>query len=761
MAAREKKKRSLAISAASSETVTILQEGQVLSGRYRVIERIGVGGMGVVYRVEDSKWDNRPFALKALPPDMAKSEAAIKRLKREADSAIELHHPNIMALHSFDNDGPHHFLVMELLDGPDLENALAEKEKFSVEEVLNIARQICSALDYAHKKGIVHRDIKPGNILFTTEGDEQVVKIADFGIAYQVRNSIAKITGQDISGGTLHYMPPEQLAGREVDSRADQYALAASLYELLRGRPPFEGAGAILMRQIDENEPEAIDNVPEHMNSALLKALAKKPEDRFDTCESFFAVLDGTKTLERDKTEKPKGSLKTALMIVCLLLCVFGAWEYETGSFGFYTNTVTPTKTVSPQPTQLPPTPPTPPTPSSTTKIKVVDILPTPTITPRATVAETPTPSVEPKVATTAPELPVAEPNVVREFDVLFSSEPKGAKVYCFQTLTAWIGRTSEPFKKKFKAGKYQFKFANLQGYREKVLPFEVKDDEKNVVHAVLEREQGSVVVNANPSDALVTVNGLPYRGAPITLPPGKYTVSVSKSGYYAKSEEILVQDGKTRLVDLVLQAKPRGPKPGAEKTVAGFRFCWCPPGLFLMGNDEVEIKIEKGFWLGKFEVTQSQWQAVMSDNPATFKGPDRPIETITFEDCKRFIGKLNEANHTNEFAIPRAAQWEYACKAGTKGERYGVLDNIAWFKENSGGETHSIGQKRANAWGLYDMLGNVSEFCSLFSSGEDEHADAGGTYAHEAKFCRATYRRSLYSSARGNGIGLRLLLRK
>ena len=296
MSEKRRNRRKLSIPAndeAEQNTVLLISEGQILSKRYRVIERVGVGGMGMIYRAEDMELDNRVVALKVLPPEMSSSAAAIKRLKKEAIAAIQLHHPHIMAVHAFEADEPHHFLVMEFLDGPDLENAVIEADYFEMDRVLSVARQVCPALDYAHSKGVIHRDIKPANLLFTKENEEQIVKIADFGIAYQVRNSVARLTGQDLSAGTLHYMPPEQLAGKKVDARADQYALAASLYELASGRPPFDGSGIMLMRQIEEKTAEHIEDVPEHINAAFQKALSKKPEDRFESCSAFLAALEG------------------------------------------------------------------------------------------------------------------------------------------------------------------------------------------------------------------------------------------------------------------------------------------------------------------------------------------------------------------------------------------------------------------------------------------------------------------------------------
>ena len=793
------KKRSLAGGSSSSDTVAVLREGQLLSGRYRIIEKIGTGGMGVVYKVEDEKLDKREFALKALPPDMATSKAAIKRLKKEALSAIELRHTNIMALHSFDNDGPHHYLVMELLDGPDLEEALADKDRFSLEEVLDVARQVCPALDHAHECGVIHRDIKPGNLLYKKQGEKQVVKIADFGIAFQVRDSIARITGQDTTGGTMHYMPPEQLAGRETDARSDQYALSASLYELLRGRTPFQGAGGVLMRQIEEKQAESIKDAPDHVNAALLKGLAKKPEDRFESCGQLLEVLEGRLEVAaagKSEAKSAGGGSSFIIGFVGLLLVValLGA-EYSQGFFGLFKEEVK-----TPLPTEYATA--VVPTKATAQVLPTVTVQPT-QVTPPSQVPVTPKgPKIGDGAAlpvTKIPTKPIAP--VARKIEITFTSKPAGAKVYCFEAYPPFLDRTDRPFTKSFKPGKYRFKFAHVSGFREKIIPFEVKADGPKQLEVELEKQQGFLRLTVSPSSATVTVDGNLYRGGAMPLSPGPHSITASKRGYKAKSTRVTIEDGKTSTVNLALVVPSKAPKIGDEKTVGGITFCWCLPGQFTMGSPTSEagreddegpqhkVQITKGFWLGKYEVTQSQWQSVMGSNPSKSRGGHLPVEQVSWNDCQSFIRKLKtKEGGRHKFRLPTEAEWEYACRAGTTSV-FHFGDYISTDQVNyngnypygtapigvfRGGST-SVGSFPSNAWGFHDMHGNVYEWCadwysdSYYSSSPRKdpkgprsgakHIGRGGGWRDEARYCRSAERYGdppEYSSGR---LGFRLLL--
>jgi serine/threonine protein kinase len=272
--------------AATREVVHI---DQILSGRYRLKREIARGGMGIVYEAIDELLEDHPVAIKVLPEEMSTNQAAILRLKKEALSAIQLTHPNIMRLHSFEEDGSIRYLVMELLDGQNLEIALAVHETLELEEVLEIARQVSAGLMAAHAAGIIHRDIKPANLMYKVVNGKKVLKIADFGIAHQIKNSMSRLTSTSSSLTPL-YAAPEQIKAEKLDVRCDQYSFAITLYELLNGAPPF--GGVALEFQILNAIPQDLKNVPNHINAAIQRALSKDREDRFSSCEAFIAALD-------------------------------------------------------------------------------------------------------------------------------------------------------------------------------------------------------------------------------------------------------------------------------------------------------------------------------------------------------------------------------------------------------------------------------------------------------------------------------------
>jgi outer membrane protein assembly factor BamB/predicted Ser/Thr protein kinase len=257
--------------------------------RYELIAEIGRGGMGVVYRAYEASLD-RTIALKVLAPELANQPGFVARLRREAISAARLRHPNIALLYEFGHADDTAFLAMEYLPGRSLRQLL-ESGPLPAERALSILDQIGQALDYAHSMGIVHRDVKPSNML-VGPGDHAV--LIDFGLAEVSECSL--LTSDSAVLGTPHYMAPEQAAGRGAGERADQYALAAVAYEMLTGVPPFHGRGAtaVVHAHIYELPPPPTERrpaLPSAVSTVLLRGLAKQPHERFASLAEFVAAL--------------------------------------------------------------------------------------------------------------------------------------------------------------------------------------------------------------------------------------------------------------------------------------------------------------------------------------------------------------------------------------------------------------------------------------------------------------------------------------
>ena len=260
-------------------------------GKYEITGELGRGGMGVVYRGEDPVI-KREVALKVIrrrdldPNDV---ESVLERFKREARAAGSLHHPNIVAIYEYGEDADSAFIAMECVPGRSLRDHLVGGYRPELKTFPEILDQLLEGLEYSHSRGVIHRDIKPGNLLISEMG---AAKISDFGIA-RLEQSHLTLMGEVL--GTPYYMAPEQFDGQTADERSDVYSAAVIVYEVLTGRRPFEGQGAGLMRQILEMPPPLPSTLeprlPREMDRVILKALAKRPEDRFRGARLFLEAL--------------------------------------------------------------------------------------------------------------------------------------------------------------------------------------------------------------------------------------------------------------------------------------------------------------------------------------------------------------------------------------------------------------------------------------------------------------------------------------
>jgi predicted Ser/Thr protein kinase len=261
-------------------------------GNYKVVEKIGEGGMGAVYRGLDTMLE-REVAIKMLKPELASQPDVLERFRSEAVTLAKLNHPNIATLFSFMRDGEDYFMVMEFVRGQTLDDLIRRFGAMVIERAVPLFCQALDGIDHAHRMGIIHRDIKPANVMLTEGGS---IKVMDFGIA-RVLGS-ARMTRQGNIVGTIEYMSPEAVRGLEVDARSDVYSLGILLYEMLTGRVPFDSTSEFEMMKMQvEQAPQPprtfTANIPLDIEQAIMRALAKKPEARFQTAGEFRAILLG------------------------------------------------------------------------------------------------------------------------------------------------------------------------------------------------------------------------------------------------------------------------------------------------------------------------------------------------------------------------------------------------------------------------------------------------------------------------------------
>jgi formylglycine-generating enzyme required for sulfatase activity len=619
----------------------------LLAGRYRVVRRLGEGGMGSVWLAEDTKLDGRRVAIKMLPSVLAGKKGAYRQVKAEALMAMKLSHSNIATVRGFEEDeGGNPFLVMDYIEGEGLDDILAERGPLGEEETLRLLGPVAAALDYAHSQGVVHRDVKPGNVMVAKDGTPYVL---DFGIAREVQETLTRVTGK-LSSGTLLYMSPEQLNGDAPKAAQDVYSFAAMAYECLAGHAPFF-RGAI-EDQIKHKAPEALPKtVGEALRRGVAAGLAKEPALRPRTCAGLLGgkearVVDSGKRAIPCARPRAKSILVTGMMLGALLgvavLLVWGGIE--------------------------------------------------------------------------------------------------GKKV--------WMARTA--LLREEKAQKEESRR---------------QEELREVAAALASWEQGTF---AGETKTIILPGNVPMDM--VWCPPGEFTMG-SPSWEEGRSE-VAFWDNQCHVVTLT-----------------------------------------KGFWLAKHEVTQAQWRSVMGTGmrqhrdalfddmtsshpdmrysggapswyPLAGEGDDYPMYWVSWNEAQEFCRKIG-------LQLPTEAQWEYACRAGStlalpngnihiKGKMNAPLLNpIAWYGGNSsvgwcgdegedtssweekqypGGQAgaHPVGLKEPNAWGFYDMIGNVTEWCADGWSMEESNASVtnpvyptstlervlrGGSWCDSARACRSAAR--------------------
>lgn len=277
----------------------------LLNNRYELVAQQGSGGMSVIYKAIDRAL-GRTVAIKILRPSLTQDPAFLDKFQQEARSVAKMTHPNIVTVHDVGNDGPTHYIVMEMIDGQDLKKLIKTRGALSLDTALDYAIQICNGLGYAHRSQLVHADVKPQNILIN---QDNVIKITDFGIAQAYTDTMPQ-TRTEVVWGSPHYFAPEQARGEKPSPASDVYSIGIVMFEMFTGRLPFVGTSQreLAMAHIQADIPRARDinpAVPEAISNVIAKVMSKRPNDRYNHADQLGHVLKGIRDRRREGTSNP------------------------------------------------------------------------------------------------------------------------------------------------------------------------------------------------------------------------------------------------------------------------------------------------------------------------------------------------------------------------------------------------------------------------------------------------------------------------
>ena len=755
-----------------------LEKGATL-GRYRIEGNLGAGGMADVYAATDTALGRR-VALKVLPPEFARDAERVRRFDKEVRAAAALEHPGIVTVYEVGEDQGLHFFAMQLIPGGDLKARL-RGEALAPESALAITREIASALGYAHAKGFVHRDVKPENILFREDG---TAVLTDFGIA-KAAGSGTRMTGTGMSIGTPHYMSPEQARGQPVDHRADLYGLGVVLHEMLTGRVPYEAEDTLAVAYAHVNNP--IPELPPALSAwqpILDHLLAKTPSDRYPDAAALITALDrlasgdtlarpvhATQVLPSQPAERPSahpaptGGGSSGLLwglggAALAAVIAVGAWFYLEpgtpprpiagggGGGGTALNLPAPPRTETPA---RPEPAPVVTSPVATPPVAAVPTEPPPPAspTPEARRAE----QINALLAAAAEDLAAdrllvpEERNAVSRYRQVLALSPNHPQA--LRGLEAVIARYGELIERNLREGRHD-RLESLLERAESV-------DAAMAEAAGLRARVAAALAEHQRAQAL------------------EADLARVREAEQARERAVAEAARQAEAQRQAAQQQAAAPRPGQT-----FRDCPTCPEMVVIPAGSFDrsgqtVRLASPFALGKTPVTQAQWRAVMGNNPSHFSGcDDCPVETVSWSDAQAYVRKLSEQTG-QRYRLPSEAEWEYACRAGGT-HRYCGSDNVdavAWYKDNSGGKTHPVGRKQANAFGLFDMSGNVwesTEDClndsyagaptdgSAWLSGNcSGRALRGGSWSNPPGIVRAAYRGSYTTSIRVRNIGFRV----
>lgn len=719
---------------------------------YQLLEKIGEGGMGAVYLARHLELD-KIVALKVLSPEKMREPAAVSRFKREMKAVGRLEHTHIVRAMDAGEEDSKYYLVMEYIHGLNLAELVRRRGPLRIADACELIRQAALGLQEAHEHGMVHRDIKPSNLMLAFQRNQPpLVKILDLGLAQlddgPTQHDLTD-TGQLM--GTIDYMAPEQARDtKHIDIRADIYSLGATLFKLLTGRVIFQGEKYRTPRQkvvaLDTQPAPPIQDfrsdIPDALAAVIQRVLAKNPADRFNTPAEVAAALlpycgdarlsellpleslpdlppapEPAKEMAKEKGEPAASGYASFIVGACLfgILALLGALV-------FYV-----------------------PTPQGTLRVQIDS------------------PDIEAKL--------------------------KGERIVFRQAGQQTISLRTGKHRLVVTRGDFTFETDE----------FLLKDGETTTVQIKLLPQKLQVVrdgrtIGSRPVDFSWPKDAPRPAVAPFNAEQAKQFQQAWAvyAGTTVEREVVIGQDKDGQPVKLAMVLIPAGEfvmgSTVEERTHFMERYAKPSKDKWAEGRIPGEhvphrVILSQPYYLGKFEVTQAQWEAVMRDNPSKFPDdPSKPVENMSWTEIQPFLQKLNAklaegAASQLKFALPTEAQWEFGCRAGTttvwhSGGEQSELSEYAWFFPHAQGKPHPVGELKPNAFGLYDMHGNVWEWCAdwyaeenftgpvvdpFHQQAEADRAIRGGSAMYHAHYCRSASREHNHPGHRFGGMGFRL----
>ena len=743
----------------------LLPQGATLqSGKYRVVRYLSSGNFGNTYIVENTgmhvQFAMKEFFLRnicyrtgggstvSISPAVDPGKVTIQREKfqKEAQRLYGLKSPHLVHVHDMFEENGTVYYVMDFVKGESLSSYMRRTgQPLSEEQTLYILDQLLNGLEEVHAKQIWHLDLKPDNVMIDKDGN---VVIIDFGASKQVGQS-GRYTGTtNILCYTPGYAPTEQV-NQNMDAIGpwtDIYALGATLYNLLTGIDPVTVSPATL-----QFPPSVSKKTQQLVRSMMTAERTQRPQSIAEVRQLVSAPAASSDTSSPSRRWLPVAAAIAGIIAIAVLLVNF----FSGGG------------TDVPEP------------------VAVYD-------------DQKKTESLE-----------IAEPTALDEDVVPAEDNPAAAAIAELRQQQEAEAQKLEQLRKEREAE--EKRQAELKRQQEEQNPqptsvapqamqnpaTPVKPEEHQpepVKTAETKPATGSLSVNSNPSGATVLIDGKERGTTPVevsNLTLGKHQLKVQMQGYEDLTQTVTVKEGQTSELILALSAKPEEPVPSkvvqqtqsavSNAASSSVSSSASSQTFTVAGVSFKMVKVEGGstgtFYIGESEVTQALWQAVMGNNPSFFKGSNRPVEKVSWNDCNDFISQLN-IKTGKTFRLPKESEWEYAAKGGNKSRGYSwsgcnsedELEQYAWYDKNaysfgSSSEnsshpdygTHNMKSKRPNELGLYDMSGNVWEWCQ--DSSGSNRVSRGGCWCSLARYCRVSYRRSSTPGDRSNYLGLRLAL--